>query len=132
MSDIMFASVSVSGNISPLESVLMLHYCTATSSRTAAAKMCWSMSPRLDDHTSALAARDKPSSSMLSRAKRAPEPMPGKGALGLGWGRRRSQRRMYQAIGWVNDAKLVGITGRIFKNASIVRRRLPRVIGLGM
>ena len=64
--------------------------------------------------------------------QRGPEPMPGKGALGLGWGRRRSQRRMYQAIGWVNDAKLVGITGRIFKNASIVRRRLPRVIGLGM
>jgi len=34
--------------------------------------------------------------------------------------------------GELNDAKLVGVTGRIFKNDSIVRRKLPRVIGLGM
>jgi len=90
------------------------------------------MSPRLNDQTSELSATDKTSSSIVVEGQRGPEPMPGKGALGLGWGRRRSQRRMYQAIGWVNDAKLVDITGRIFKNASIVRRRLPRVIGLGM
>jgi hypothetical protein len=36
------------------------------------------------------------------------------------------------SLEWLNDAKVVCVTGPMFKNDSIVRRKLPRVIGLGI
>ncbi len=74
----------------------MLGFLYGFIARDSGGKDVFVQSPRLTDRASALSTRDKLSLSMLSRAERARSR---KGALGLGRGRRRSERRMHQAIG---------------------------------
>ena len=64
----------------------MLHFYTASSRRTAAAKMCSSMSPRLNDRTPDIGTLGEGQAIAVDavEGQRGPEPTPCKGALGLG------------------------------------------------